>query len=199
MKTLRSILLATSMLVMFAACSKETVLPEVPEEPQQEEQVTVPEAVDILTKSLSKEDFEGVGVFVKDGDTDGTLYFDITKEGESIVSGEIGIAMTEEGRELYLDLMIMNALPVKGTVDVVPFTAAYMQAKASVFSMDICYLFLRKVNANINITVANFYDLTFEVVKDPETCRNSIIPYLISLDGGSKISLVDLFGMFFSL
>ncbi len=61
MKTLRSILLATSMLVMFAACSKETVLPEVPEEPQQEEQVTVPEAVDILTKSLSKEDFEGLG------------------------------------------------------------------------------------------------------------------------------------------
>ncbi len=137
---------------------------------------------------------------MKQGDTDGTLYLEITKDGDSLVKGEVGLVITEDGRKLYLDLMIMDALPVKGTVDVVPFTAAYLQAKSSVFSMDICYLFLRKANANVDITVANLYTLSFEVVKDPETCRNSIVPYLISIyDSSTKVSVLELFEMFSSL
>lgn len=199
MKTLRSILFAASALLILAACSKESVIPEVedPVQEPQEEVVTVPEAVDVLTKAITPEDLKGLSLFIKEGETDGTFYIDVAKDGSSMVKGEIGRVVTEEeGKVLYLDLTIYGALPVKGTVHVLSAAVNYLKAQSTVFSMDLCYLNLMKLNSSFDISVAGMYYLNFEVEKDPETCRNSIVPYLVASDGSGKVDISTLLAMF---
>ena len=108
MKTRVLILVTALSLLGFLSCSKQEE--PVPEQQEEVKALSVPEAVEVLTKSLTKEDLEGLSLFLKQGEAERSLYLEIARDGEPLVSGEVSL-VTEKGfRYVGLDLLVLGQI-----------------------------------------------------------------------------------------
>ena len=197
-KVLFGIMAAMSIL---AACSKEDaifvdegVLTEATTE-----SVSVPEAVEVLTKSLTKEDLEGLSLFIKGGSTDESIYLDIVKDDNSLVKGEISRIEGDGYYKIFnLDLMVMNAIPVSGTVDALKLSAALARLGLGLFSDELTESNLSKANACIDVTVMMLYKLELAVIEDPDNGRKKLDAVIVdpSNPDSATISITELIALF---
>ena len=196
MKTRVLILVTALSLLGFLSCSKQE---EPVPEPQQEEvkALSVPEAVEVLTKSLTKEDFEGLSLFLKQGDADRSLYLEIARDGEPLVSGEVSL-VTEKGfRYVGLDLLVLGQIPVTGNIDTWNLALYMAEAELVKGNPDCLASALEKVNAAINVNVLFAYRLEFHPVQDEQTGEIAIEPFLVDIaDPESMVSVVELLALF---
>lgn len=199
MKTRVLILVTALSLLGFLSCSKQE---EPVPEPQQEEVkvLSVPEAVEVLTKSLTKEDLEGLSLFLKQREAERSLYLEIARDGEPLVSGEVSL-VTEKGfRYVGLDLLVLGQIPVTGNIDTWNL-ALYMAEAELVKRNPVCLSSaLEKVNAAINVNVLFAYRLEFHPVQDEQTGEIAIEPFLVDIaDPESMVSVVELLALFGAL
>lgn len=195
MKTRVLILVTALSLLGFLSCSKQE---EPVPEPQQEEVKTlsVPEAVEVLTKSLTKEDFEGLSMFLKQGEAERSLYLEIARDGEPLVSGEVSL-VTEKGfRYVGLDLLVLGQIPVTGNIDTWNLALYMAEAELVKGNPECLASALEKVNAAINVNVLFAYRLEFHPVQDEQTGEIAIEPFLVDIaDPESMVSVVELLAL----
>ena len=195
MKTRVLILVTALSLLGFLSCSKQEE--PVPERQQEEvKALSVPEAVEVLTKSLTKEDLEGLSLFLKQGEAERSLYLEIAMDGEPLVSGEVSL-VTEKGfRYVGLDLLVLGQIPVTGNIDT--WNLALYMAEAELVKGNPEYLAsaLEKVNAAINVNVLFAYRLEFHPVQDEQTGEIAIEPFLVDIsDPESRVSVAELLAL----
>lgn len=199
MKTRVLILVTALSLLGFLSCSKQE---EPVPEPQQEEvkALSVPEAVEVLTKSLTKEDFEGLSLFLKQGEAERSLYLEIARDGEPLVSGEVSL-VTEKGfRYVGLDLLVLGQIPVTGNIDTWNLALYMAEAELVKGNPESLASALEKVNAAINVNVLFAYRLEFHPVQDEQTGEIAIEPFLVDIaDPESMVSVVELLALFGAL
>lgn len=199
MKTRVLILVTALSLLGFLSCSKQE---EPVPEPQQEEvkALSVPEAVEVLTKSLTKEDLEGLSLFLKQGEADRSLYLEIARDGEPLVSGEVSL-VTEKGfRYVGLDLLVLGQIPVTGNIDTWNLVLYMAEAELVKGNPESLASALEKVNAAINVNVLFAYRLEFHPVQDEQTGEIAIEPFLVDIaDPESRVSVVELLALFGAL
>ena len=195
MKTRVLILVTALSLLGFLSCSKQE---EPVPEPQQEEvkALSVPEAVEVLTKSLTKEDLEGLSLFLKQGEADRSLYLEIARDGEPLVSGEVSL-VTEKGfRYVGLDLLVLGQIPVTGNIDTWNLALYMAEAELVKGNPESLASALEKVNAAINVNVLFSYRLEFHPVQDEQTGEIAIEPFLVDIaDPESMVSVVELLAL----
>ena len=199
MKTRVLILVTALSLLGFLSCSKQE---EPVPEPQQEEvkALSVPEAVEVLTKSLTKEDLEGLSLFLKQGEAERSLYLEIARDGEPLVSGEVSL-VTEKGfRYVGLDLLVLGQIPVTGNIDTWNLALYMAEAELVKGNPECLASALEKVNAAINVNVLFAYRLEFHPVQDEQTGEIAIEPFLVDIaDPESMVSVVELLALFGAL
>ena len=195
MKTRVLILVTALSLLGFLSCSKQE---EPVPEPQKEEvkALSVPEAVEVLTKSLTKEDFEGLSLFLKQGEADRSLYLEIARDGEPLVSGEVSL-VTEKGfRYVGLDLLVLGQIPVTGNIDTWNLALYMAEAELVKGNPESLASALEKVNAAINVNVLFAYRLEFHPVQDEQTGEIAIEPFLVDIaDPESMVSVAELLAL----
>ena len=188
--------LAAATLFGAVSCNKESE--PVPEDNAVEEvaagDMSVAEAVDILTKSITKEDLEGLSLFLKSGNTDGFIYLEIAKEGTTMVSGEVGMTQGEKRKVVSLDLSLFSAMPVKGTVDVLGLGVNLAAMKLFLKWDNALEKYLAKANEAIDVVVyGGLYYVAICLVEDAETGAVGYEPFLLSsMDPSTRISIKDL-------
>lgn len=199
MKTRVLILVTALSLLGFLSCSKQE---EPVPEPQQEEvkALSVPEAVEVLTKSLTKEDLEGLSLFLKQGEAERSLYLEIARDGEPLVSGEVSL-VTEKGfRYVGLDLLVLGQIPVTGNIDTWNLALYMAEAVLVKRNPDCLSSALEKVNAAINVNVLFAFRLEFHPVQDEQTGEIAIEPFLVDIENPeSMVSVVELLALFGAL
>lgn len=199
MKTRVLILVTALSLLGFLSCSKQEE--PVPERQQEEvKALSVPEAVEVLTKSLTKEDLEGLSLFLKQGEADRSLYLEIARDGEPLVSGEVSL-VTEKGfRYVGLDLLVLGQIPVTGNIDTWNLALYMAEAELVKGNPECLASALEKVNAAINVNVLFAYRLEFHPVQDEQTGEIAIEPFLVDIaDPESMVSVVELLALFGAL
>ena len=175
----------------LVSCTK-SEQPEV--EPAPDATVTyLEDHVDLLTRSLTAEDLQDVGLFVRLGDTPGTLYVDITKGGISYVKGEIGRVSTQYGGCYTLNLLLFDAIPVAGNIFAWPLAKAMLEV--ALYSQDPQLLAeaVAKVNQAVDVQVMDVFDLQYLPVVDPESGETSLQWCLYN--GEVAISIQELLAM----
>ena len=188
--------LAAAALLGAVSCNKESE--PVPEDNAAEEiaagDISVAEAVDILTKSITKEDLEGLSLFLKSGNTDGFIYLEIAQEGTAMVSGEVGLAQGEKRKVVSLDLSLFGAMPLKGTVDVVELGVNLAAMKLFRKWDNALEKYLEKANEAIDVVIyGGLYYVAICLVEDTETGAIGYEPFLLSsMDPGTRISIMAL-------
>lgn len=195
MKTRVLILVTALSLLGFLSCSKQE---EPVPEPQQEEvkALSVPDGVEVLTKSLTKEDLEGLSLFLKQGEADRSLYLVIARDGEPLVSGEVSL-VTEKGfRYVGLDLLVLGQIPVTGNIDTWNLALYMAEAELVKGNPESLASALEKVNAAINVNVLFAYRLEFHPVEDEQTGELAIEPFLVDIsDPESRVSVAELLAL----
>ena len=195
MKTRSLFLIAAVSLFAAFSCSKQE---EPLNEPQQEAAaVTVPEAVDILTKSLTREDLEDLSLFLKLGDSERSLYLEIVKDGQPLVTGEVSLTAETGIRYIGLDLLALGQIPVAGGIDAWNLAIHMAGAELAKWNPELLAKELEQVNAAVNVSVMYLYRLEFHPVLDEETGAYSIEAFLVDVeDPTSVIPLRQLLALF---
>ena len=174
-------MLALVMTLGLVSCSKDETPKK--QEADPEEVAYLKESIDQLTKALTPEDLAELGYFIRMGETPGSIYIDITKEDVSLIKGEVGRVDTENGACVTLNLMLMEQIPVTGTVLVMPLVKGLIDAA---LYKDIdqakCAEAVALVNQVVNVKFMLAYDLTLMPYTDPETGVSSLQWFLVQGD-----------------
>lgn len=144
------------------------------------QELTVAEAVDALTKSVTKEDLKDLSLFLKAGSTDSSIYLKITDGEEETVSGEVSLVAGENRKLVGLNLMIYKALPVTGTVDVIQAGLYLAKARLCIWDPELLNESLAKANEAIKVDMAYMYHVELRAVEDAETGTTSISVFLVN-------------------
>lgn len=186
MKTKITIILAVASamsLMLVASCNKaERIV--VPEEEiagvAEDSGITVAEAVDNLTKSVTKEDLKDLSLFLKLGSTDSSIYLKINDGEEETVSGEVSLVAGENRKLVGLNLMVYEALPVTGTVDVIQAGLYLAKARLCIWDPELLNESLAKANEAIKVDMAYMYHVELRAVEDTEAGTTSISVFLVN-------------------
>ena len=144
------------------------------------QELTVAEAVDALTKSVTKEDLKDLSLFLKAGSTDSSIYLKITDGEEETVSGEVSLVAGENRKLVGLNLMIYEALPVTGTVDVIQAGLYLAKARLCIWDPALLNESLAKANEAIKVDMAYMYHVELRAVEDTEAGTTSISVFLVN-------------------
>jgi hypothetical protein len=144
------------------------------------QELTVAEAVDALTKSVTKEDLKDLSLFLKAGSTDSSIYLKITDGEEETVSGEVSLVAGENRKLVGLNLMIYESLPVTGTVDVIQAGLYLAKARLCIWDPQLLNESLAKANEAIKVDMAYMYHVELRAVEDTEAGTTSISVFLVN-------------------
>ena len=144
------------------------------------QELTVAEAVDALTKSVTKEDLKDLSLFLKAGSTDSSIYLKITDGEEETVSGEVSLVAGENRKLVGLNLMIYEALPVTGTVDVIQAGLYLAKARLCIWDPELLNESLAKANEAIKVDMAYMYHVELRAVEDTEAGTTTISVFLVN-------------------
>ena len=159
--------------------------------------ITVAEAVDVLTKSVTKEDLKDLSLFLKQGSADSSIYLKIADGETEMLSGEVSLVAGENYKVIGLNLMVFNALPVVGTIDEVALAVGLAKANLFIWNEEKLVENLAIANSAVAIQVAGMYHFEFRPFVDEESGKTSIEPYLVSNDNPDEVLLIsDLIAMF---
>lgn len=166
MKRISYILLIAVLAISSAvSCSKGSAEPEVP---VQESQLSPAEAVKVLTKALTKEDLKGLSLFLKGGSVDESLYLEIKRDGTSYVAGEVGLTSGPDYKLVSLNVQVLNAISVNGTVDAWK-VATYLTLARLASTPVIRQAFLDKANSAIDVLVLSDFYVRIYPIEDEQT------------------------------
>ena len=182
---------AVALGIGLVSCSKS----EEPEEaPVSAEKVAyLEDHVDLMTRSLTPEDLKDIGLFVRLGDTPGTLYVDITKGGISYVKGEIGRISTQYGGCYTLNLMLFDAIPVEGNILAWPLAKGMLETALYSGDPELLAEALATVNQAVDVKVMYEFDLQYLPVANPESGEMTLQWCLVQ--GEIAISIQQLLAM----
>ncbi len=144
------------------------------------QELTVAEAVDALTKSVTKEDLKDLSLFLKAGSTDSSIYLKITDGEEETVSGEVSLVAGENRKLVGLNLMIYESLPVTGTVDVIQAGLYLAKARLCIWDPELLNESLAKANEAIKVDMAYMYHVELRAVEDTEAGTTTISVFLVN-------------------
>ena len=183
--------LASASILLIASCNKMEAPTPVADEPLAEESVTVPEAVDILTKSITKEDLQDLSLFLKEGEAERSLYLKIEKGGTTLLSGEIGLVEGEHYKVLNLDLKAVSYITITGTVDLLKLATGLAGARLSIGNELWLQESLAFANSAVDVKVTDGSYLEFRPYVDDETGKTTIEAYLVSFEDPDDATLVS--------
>ena len=144
------------------------------------QELTVAEAVDALTKSVTKEDLKDLSLFLKLGSTDSSIYLKINDGEDEMVSGEVSLVAGENRKLVGLNLMIYEALPVTGTVDVIQAGLYLAKARLCIWDPELLNESLAKANEAIKVDMAYMYHVELRAVEDTEAGTTTISVFLVN-------------------
>ena len=144
------------------------------------QELTVAEAVDALTKSVTKEDLKDLSLFLKAGSTDSSIYLKINDGEEEMVSGEVSLVAGENRKLVGLNLMIYESLPVTGTVDVIQAGLYLAKARLCIWDPQLLNESLAKANEAIKVDMAYMYHVELRAVEDTEAGTTTISVFLVN-------------------
>jgi len=179
----------------FASCEKNRDV-EFPSPSQEEQQFTVAETVDILTKSLTKEDLKDFGLFLRQGSAEESLYLKIQKGDMDYLTGEVSLVPGENYKIINLDLSALGMVPIAGTVDAIKLAVYLVEANLCIWNPELLGKALEKLNGTVNVTMYGMYHVEFRAVTDDQTGNVSVQPFFVdSSDPTSAIPFDTLFSM----
>ena len=144
------------------------------------QELTVAEAVDALTKSVTKEDLQDLSLFLKAGSTDRSIYLKINDGEDEMVSGEVSLVAGENRKLVGLNLMVYEAMPVTGTVDVIQAGLYLAKARLCIWDPELLNESLAKANEAIKVDMAYMYHVELRAVEDAEAGTTSISVFLVN-------------------
>lgn len=144
------------------------------------QELTVAEAVDALTKSVTKEDLQDLSLFLKAGSTDSSIYLKINDGEDEMVSGEVSLVAGENRKLVGLNLMVYEAMPVTGTVDVIQAGLYLAKARLCIWDPQLLNESLAKANEAIKVDMAYMYHVELRAVEDAEAGTTSISVFLVN-------------------
>lgn len=144
------------------------------------QELTVAEAVDALTKSVTKEDLKDLSLFLKLGSTDSSIYLKINDGEDEMVSGEVSLVAGENRKLVGLNLMIYESLPVTGTVDVIQAGLYLAKARLCIWDPELLNESLAKANEAIKVDMAYMYHVELRAVEDTEAGTTTISVFLVN-------------------
>ena len=176
------ILASVAALSLLASCEKaeRAVVAEEETVAAAGQELTVAEAVDALTKSVTKEDLKDLSLFLKAGSTDSSIYLKITDGEEETVSGEVSLVAGENRKLVGLNLMIYESLPVTGTVDVIQAGLYLAKARLCIWDPELLNESLAKANEAIKVDMAYMYHVELRAVEDTEAGTTTISVFLVN-------------------
>lgn len=176
------ILASVAALSLLASCEKaeRAVVAEEETVAAAGQELTVAEAVDALTKSVTKEDLKDLSLFLKAGSTDSSIYLKITDGEEETVSGEVSLVAGENRKLVGLNLMIYESLPVTGTVDVIQAGLYLAKARLCIWDPELLNESLAKANEAIKVDMAYMYHVELRAVEDTEAGTITISVFLVN-------------------
>lgn len=160
------------------------------------QELTVAEAVDALTKSVTKEDLKDLSLFLKAGSTDSSIYLKISDGEEETVSGEVSLVAGENRKLVGLNLMVYEAMPVTGTVDVIQAGLYLAKARLCIWDPELLNESLAKANEAIKVDMAYMYHVELRAVEDAEAGTTTISVFLVNnSDPDNVLNVSDLIAM----
>lgn len=144
------------------------------------QELTVAEAVDALTKSVTKEDLQDLSLFLKLGSTDSSIYLKINDGEDEMVSGEVSLVAGENRKLVGLNLMVYEAMPVTGTVDVIQAGLYLAKARLCIWDPQLLDESLAKANEAIKVDMAYMYHVELRAVESEEGGNASIEVFLVN-------------------
>ena len=196
MKKIVRILLPMTLVlgIGMASCSKNEE-PEVKKVQADPEEVAyLEESIDLVTKSVTTVSLKDLGLFIKMGEEPGSIYLDLTYQDElSLVKGEVGRIKTEYGPCITMNLMVLDAIPVTGSVLLKPLAKGMLELTVFKDDPTRCAEAIALVNQAVNVQVMGVYELTLMPVVDPETGEVSTGWFLVY--GDTVISIGELIAL----
>lgn len=177
------ILASVAAISLLASCEKaerDIIVEEETVAVVDDEEISVAEAVDVLTKSVTKEDLKDLSLFLKAGSTDSSIYLKINDGEEEMVSGEVSLVAGENRKLVGLNLMIYEALPVTGTVDVIQAGLYLAKARLCIWDPELLNESLAKANEAIKVDMAYMYHVELRAVEDTEAGTTTISVFLVN-------------------
>lgn len=144
------------------------------------QELTVAEAVDALTKSVTKEDLQDLSLFLKAGSTDSSIYLKINDGEDEMVSGEVSLVAGENRKLVGLNLMVYEAMPVTGTVDVIQAGLYLAKARLCIWDPQLLDESLAKANEAIKVDMAYMYHVELRAIESEEGGNASIEVFLVN-------------------
>lgn len=144
------------------------------------QELTVAEAVDALTKSVTKEDLQDLSLFLKAGSTDSSIYLKINDGEDEMVSGEVSLVAGENRKLVGLNLMVYEAMPVTGTVDVIQAGLYLAKARLCIWDPQLLNESLAKANEAIKVDMAYMYHVELRAIESEEGGNASIEVFLVN-------------------